>query len=412
MGSPPRARPTVHFAAADGWINDPHGIYWDGRRYQLYFQAVPQRTTWAPDCRWGHASSDDLLTWREHPLALVPQEWETGCWSGCVVSDAPGATQAFYTRVGSEDLDLGEIALALPDETGGFVSSAEDVVLRPPHDPTVRVFRDPVVRRHSGGWQMIVGGGRADGTGCVFDYRSADLRAWASHGELCSGRILPPTPGSGEAWECPQLVRIGDRDVLVVSVQVDGAAGPVVAAVSDTRGTFDEPRWQPFAYGAIAYATSAFRDRDGRACVTSWLRERPDWADASAWAGAESLPAVLGLSPSGDAIVEPHPAVLASDMIAHLEARAVSVVDVQALSGAARCSVRPGEPIDLFVRGLRGDVLRVVGDGADVTVVDPLTGAETQLPRRAEGLGVDVLVDADIVEVYAGGSYGVWRLAP
>jgi len=77
----------IHFTATDGWINDPYGVTWAADRYHLYYQAIPSRVTWAPNCHWGHAESRDLIHWTEQAPALTPQAFEVGCWSGSVVAD-------------------------------------------------------------------------------------------------------------------------------------------------------------------------------------------------------------------------------------------------------------------------------------------------------------------------------------
>ncbi|PJI51996.1 hypothetical protein CTI14_50175 [Methylobacterium radiotolerans] len=44
-------------------MNDPLGLTFHGGRYHLFYQHVPGADDWAPQCRWGHATSSDLLTW-------------------------------------------------------------------------------------------------------------------------------------------------------------------------------------------------------------------------------------------------------------------------------------------------------------------------------------------------------------
>lgn len=391
-------------------MNDPHGIYWDGERYHLYFQSVPGATVWGPQCQWGHATSADLIAWREQPVALVPQSWEAGCWSGCVVSDAP-ELQAFYTRVRRADYERGAVALAVADGAGRLVSRADGVVVRPPDDPGVYAFRDPVVRRLDDAWQMIVGGGLADGRGCVFDYRSHDLVHWQSRGALCSGRV---TAAGREVWECPQLIDVDGRDVLLVSLQVDGAPGPVVATVATGRfggGTLVPADWQPLAYGSTAYATTAFTDREGRHCVMSWLRERPHEALHSDWAGAQSVPAVVGVTAEGSVTLRPHPGLTGSDRLEHRPLdRGPARIDVAALPEAVVLTAAPGSPGELRVGVGSGGGIGIVADPIDGTVVRAGDAPPVRLPVRAAGMGLDVVVDADLVEVFSAGSYGAWRV--
>ena len=73
--------------------------------------------TWGPNCHWGHATSNDLVHWREQPLALTPQDFEVGCWSGSVVDTDPRTI--FYTRVAGENWEIGQVAIATRDAADG-----------------------------------------------------------------------------------------------------------------------------------------------------------------------------------------------------------------------------------------------------------------------------------------------------
>lgn len=49
---------------------------------------------------WGHATSTDLLHWRQLPVALSPDPgWydADGCFSGCATVDADGVPAILYT---------------------------------------------------------------------------------------------------------------------------------------------------------------------------------------------------------------------------------------------------------------------------------------------------------------------------
>jgi beta-fructofuranosidase len=100
---------------------------WSEDRYHLFYQALPERVTWAPQTRWGHAQSRSLGQWQEQATALTPEPFETGCWSGSAVLDTSGAIAALlYTRIVGDSLAQGQIAVARLDADGTRWSSSED----------------------------------------------------------------------------------------------------------------------------------------------------------------------------------------------------------------------------------------------------------------------------------------------
>src|SRR3954470_10280575 len=82
-------RPQYHFLPPSNWMNDPNGlIQWKGA-YHLFYQHNPNSPLWG-DIHWGHATSLDLVHWRDLPLALAPTPGgpdETGVFSGCAVNN-------------------------------------------------------------------------------------------------------------------------------------------------------------------------------------------------------------------------------------------------------------------------------------------------------------------------------------
>ena len=89
MTHPDPSFPTLHGRPDHGWINDPNGLAVIDGRYHVFFQYNPDAPVHT-NIHWGHASSADLVRWREEPIALTPRVGgpdEQGCWSGCLVDD-------------------------------------------------------------------------------------------------------------------------------------------------------------------------------------------------------------------------------------------------------------------------------------------------------------------------------------
>lgn len=376
-------RPALHFTARDGWLNDPLGVTWREGRYELFYQALPGADAWNPRCRWGHATSPDLLTWTHHPIALEPGDDELGCWSGGLVApdrEDAGSARIYYTSVNEPDFDLGAVRVARPADDAWNAWVKGDVLVTPPPGEDLRVFRDPVVISDGDRWRMLMGAGYRDGTPAVLSYVSDDLEEWTYDGVLAS-TLTSPTGDvpSGEAWECPQLLEIGGRHVLVVSTWRDGSTHDVLAGVGSFEdGRMRVDRWQRLTHGTGHYAATEFVDAAGEPCLLFWIREVAD-ADG-AWTGVLSVPYRLSLDPDRADLVRltPHPAVPAPGEEAHR-------------AGVQHLVLAEGDATQLTSVDVRYSPGTVTVTSDDTTTVVP----DVQGP-------VHVLVDGPVVEVCTG----------
>ena len=94
-------RPAYHYQPPSKWMNDPNGtIYWKGR-YHLFYQHNPDGP-WHGNIHWGHASSEDLVHWTDHPIALSPGPDgpdRLHCYSGTAFVNADGVPTHIYHGV-------------------------------------------------------------------------------------------------------------------------------------------------------------------------------------------------------------------------------------------------------------------------------------------------------------------------
>lgn len=417
-----RTRPSVHFTAQEGWINDPYGIGWHDGEYHLFYQAVPEQVVWGPNCHWGHATSPDLTHWEEQALALTPEPFELGCWSGSVAYDDASEPQLLYTRVAGDNWAIGQVARATRESSGipRWRSVSSDAVIpTPPPELSITSYRDPFVfRRDQGDWGMLVGAALSDGTAAALHYHSDDLQVWTYDGVLCSRHTdRGDETWSGTLWECPQLIRLGrDNWVLIVSVWEDDKLHHVVAARGRYDGArFTPDRWQRLTHGQSAYAMTAFRDKNGNACVMSWLREEPRNNERLAgWAGAHSVAALVTLAANGDLVLVPHPDVFA--LRGPVVAAESSALGRQYLLGDTAVLV---EFLAFGTGGLsllHEDHERLsvsLSDEADMLLIArPGFGKDESLPRPTDGSLVRILLDGDIVEIFSTAGYGAYRIAP
>jgi len=81
--------PKYHFIAPENNIGDPNGLcYWQGR-WHLFYQFRPMEEP--KMAHWGHAVSDDLLHWKDLPIALYPEPGKnhvSQCFSGSALVES------------------------------------------------------------------------------------------------------------------------------------------------------------------------------------------------------------------------------------------------------------------------------------------------------------------------------------
>jgi beta-fructofuranosidase len=376
-------RPSLHFTARSGWINDPHGITWRDGEYHAFFQYVPDRVEWAPSCHWGHASGPDLLSLTECAVVLAPNDGDDGIWTGCLVVDGEDV-RIFYTAITEPDFGIGRVRVATPEGglDGPWVKG--DVVVTAPPDLDLIAFRDPFIRRDSDGWRMFVGAAGRDGTAMALSWTSPDLRGWEYRGIVLerSTQVTEPV-WMGALWECPQFVTLDGRDVMISSVwdaDVLHYAGYAIGGFDGDR--FDAEAWGRLTYGDGLYAPSLFLDADGEPCVQFWIRGVGD--HAAGWEGAHSFPYRLGRR-GALLTAEPHPDVARHRGALAADGRVTGLAaDIEWAAPAGRLTVSSGGA-ELFV---------VERDATEATV--HVGAREWDIPV---GEGVRIILDGQVLEL-------------
>lgn len=236
-------RPLIHFTPETNWMNDPNGMVYVDGTYHLFFQHNPSGTRWG-NMSWGHATSTDLLTWTEQPLA-IPQTFDDSgqaiedIFSGSIVVDenntsgfgtpgGPAPLVAVYTSAYTPQhpqypgIQAQSLAYSL-DEGETWTKYAHNPVL----NRNSQNFRDPKVFRYDGPsgsyWVMVA----VEATEHrVVLSRSDDLRTWTHLSDF------GPANSVAGIWECPDLFSLpvdGDpahrKWVMVVNLNPGGVAG-------------------------------------------------------------------------------------------------------------------------------------------------------------------------------------------
>jgi levanase/fructan beta-fructosidase len=319
-------RPNFHFTPDSGWMNDPNGMFYLDGTYHLFFQHNPDDNVWGP-MHWGHATSTDLITWEEQPIALEPDEHGT-IFSGSAVVDHNNTSGlgegdippviAIFTYHDAEAADAGRddfqtqgIAYSL-DKGKTWTKYDQNPVLR---NPGIRDFRDPKVEWFEEEQKWIMSLAVQDH---ISFYSSPNLLEWEHESDF--GQNLG---GHGGVWECPDLFKMTVEDtgeekwVLLVSINPGGPNGGSATQyfIGDFDGTTFTPDesikeigeehdyWIDFGKDNYAGVTwSNIPESDGRRLFIGWMSnwEYANEVPTEQWRSSMTIPRTLKLNKEGN----------------------------------------------------------------------------------------------------------------
>lgn len=294
-------RPIYHYVNPEGNLNDPNGLcYWQGK-WHLFYQAYPSED---PRQHWGHAVSEDLVFWRDLPLAIYPNP-ESHCFSGAtyveddrVIAMYHGLQRGSMVAVSNDPLLLnwekltGETVIPIPEE-------GEEL----PYD----VF-DPFIWKKGDYYYALTAGARENVNGQKtreeFLHRSKDLVNW----EYLHPFLENDLYGEGHDGACPYFLPIGDKYILLHFSHTTGGKYML--------GDYDQERDKfivrkdgdfnfgptPFWSGAV-HAPSAYPDGKGGVIAIFNMNAG---RETKGWNQLMSLPRQLNLDDKGELVQKPY----------------------------------------------------------------------------------------------------------
>jgi beta-fructofuranosidase len=291
-------RLNYHLMGQCGWINDPNGFIHYKDKYHLFYQHNPYDAV--PGLMyWGHAVSDDLIKWNYLPIALAPDKPydKDGCFSGSSM-EANGRLYLMYTGHVVDGGDQRETqCLAYSDDAINFAKYKGNPVIsieQIPNEASKKDFRDPRVFKRNGKYYVVIGSNDGKGKGQVLIYTSLDMLHWVFL------RAVGAEKNMGNNCECPDMFRLQDRDVLIVSLQYLNEEKPYNSSVyaighfDESVGDFIFDRCFPLDYGFDFYAPQTTEDVSSRRIIVAWMNEwgseNPTYSLGHNWAGAMTLP--------------------------------------------------------------------------------------------------------------------------
>ena len=298
-------RPVYHYVNPEGMLNDPNGLcYWQGR-YHLFYQAYPPED---PRQHWGHVISNDLVHWKDLPLAIYPGI-ERCCFSGSTLVEEDRVIAMYYGTSAGNMVAISSDPLLLNWEKipGNPVIPMMDV------DANGRPYRvhDACIWKEKEGYYSLSGtywDGSKHGNGRAVEHLffSQNLARWTYLGSFVEDDVFTEP---GEDCACPYFWPIGDKYILAFCSHRRGS--------QYLLGDYDKVhhRFKPFAHGrfnfrGIGYggvnAPSAMPDGKGGIYIIHNINEA---RHTEGWNHIMSLVRVLTLRADNTLGIEPIPAV-------------------------------------------------------------------------------------------------------
>ncbi|WOO89579.1 GH32 C-terminal domain-containing protein [Mollicutes bacterium LVI A0075] len=269
--------PKVHIAPKSGLLNDPNGLVYYNELYHIFYQACPNGPFHGMKS-WNLVTTKDFLTYEDHGIVLnVTEEYENfGIFSGgAIIVDSKLCLlyTANYRDPNNEYKRKAYQVLATLDENYNVVSKR---IIREP-DETLHTehFRDPVAIDD---FNVLIGLQDVNNQGqlAVMGYSQKDYLGDSKLSFIKNSWNL-----DSFMFECPNLFKLEDKNILVFSPQGVEAQDKytfnnihdVVYSISDKffieEMMWDNPIIKQLDHGFDFYAPQVFNDGE-RTLMIGW----------------------------------------------------------------------------------------------------------------------------------------------
>ncbi|WP_208645631.1 glycoside hydrolase family 32 protein [Mucilaginibacter endophyticus] len=347
-------RPQIHFSPKQHWINDPNGMVYFNHTYHLFFQYYPKGSTWGP-MHWGHATSPDLIHWKERSIALYPDSLGY-IFSGSAVADSNNTSGfgkkgkiplvAIFThhdpkgeKEGTDKFQNQSLAYSL-DNGNTWTKYKGNPVLR---NPGIKDFRDPKVMWYAKEKKWVMTLATKDH---ITFYSAPDLKNWKKESEF--GLEIG---AHGGVWECPDLfpLKVDGKThwVLIVNINPGGPNGG--SATQYFVGQFNGNKFTPvdtktrwLDYGPDEYAGITWGNTGSRKIFLGWMSnwEYANQVPTEKWRNAMTIPRDLVLKKvNGELLLASVPVAELKNIVAGAQGTAGGKLPAQSMLKANIASI-------------------------------------------------------------------------
>lgn len=295
-------RPAFHMSPPCGLMNDPNGLAYYNGSYHIFYQWYPFGPRHGMK-HWGHFVSKNLISFEASEDILIPtEEYEkNGCYSGNGIQIGENL-YLYYTanyKTPAGKVPKQAVAFMMPD--GRIHKYKNNPVIDGAPKGITGEIRDPFVFFRDGSYYMLLGAGGQDGNGKLLLYQSGDGLKWEYRGVISIDKME-----CGHMIECPGIVRIGDRDVMFLSIMGREPEGDryhnefstvyLIGHLDVETLRFDTESGGELDKGFDFYAPQVFYDKDGQPVYFAWFgcgEQKVPYMEDEMWVHGLTMPRKL-----------------------------------------------------------------------------------------------------------------------
>ena len=295
-------RQTYHVQPVTGLSSDPNGFAYHKGTWHLFYQWCPWGAVHGLKY-WYHVTSPDLVHWKNEGIGLAPDTYydNRGTHSGSAISN--GEDLFFFYTGNHRDDDWTRTPYTCAAKLGTDGKPVKrDKPLFGPREDFSEHQRDPKIvwNENKKRYYIFIGAQTLDQKGTAQVYSSEDLfEGWKYEGRL----HVVGYEDFGGMWECPYIVNISGKDLLIFSPQYTKLPGRAESTNHNVYfiGTMDydsltftpdgEYRYLDYGFDFYAAQGAANVGDPDKGILISWIG-LPDNHYASAeedWEGSMTL---------------------------------------------------------------------------------------------------------------------------
>ena len=272
-----KRRPQFHLVPPCGLMNDPNGLAYYNGNYHIFYQWYPFGPSHGMK-HWGHFVSRDMISFSESEEILIPtEEYEkNGCYSGNGIQIGEKLFLYYTANYKTPDGRMPKQAVAFLTPDGRIRKYEKNPIIDEIPQGMTGDIRDPFVFYRNNRYYMLLGGRSKHDRGILLLYGSSDGLVWEYQGNLSLGNLE-----CGTMIECPGLIRVGDKDVLFLSIIGLRPKGDrycneftslcLIGNLDIENLQFQLDSYDELDKGFDFYAPQPFYDKDGQPSYFAWF---------------------------------------------------------------------------------------------------------------------------------------------